>query len=405
MGLLKLFSILLILIFPMAEIGRIQFSNGVAVSLNDIFLAGLIISFAIYLFRKKKLANFKGSFLSKPLLLFSVIALISLILNIFNLTIDHFLISFLYLIRFVSYAFLYFIFKEFDTKFKIKVNYAMLFSGSMVVLLGFVQYLFYPSLRNLYYLGWDEHLYRLFSSFLDPNFAGAFYAIFFVYTVNFMRSYLKKKEQLKILGMGIISVLTLIALYLTYSRSALIMLIVSVVVYLYLINKKKFIALILLGVFLSIFILPKSFQTEGTNFLRATSSEARVANAKQAIQVIGKSPIYGIGFNAYRYAQNSLSPLSGPDWQVSHGGAGTDNSFLFILATTGVIGFAAFIFILYKLTRLGFTNIKKNKMAVVLVSVLLGLVVNSLFINTFFYVLILEWIWIIAAFTESSKLS
>jgi O-antigen ligase len=279
----------------------------------------------------------------------------------------------------------------------------MLFSGSMVVLPGFVQYFFYPSLRNLYYLGWDEHLYRLFSSFLDPNFVGAFLAIFFIYTVNFTRGYLKKKEKLKILGMGMLSTLTLVALYLTYSRSALIMLIVSVVVYLYLINKKKFIVLILFLVLLSVFILPKSFQTEGTNFLRATSSEARVQTLQESLKVIQKSPVYGIGFNAYRYSENQLGLISGPNWEVSHGGAGSDNSFLFVLATTGVIGFIAYLYLLFKIFSLRNNNLKGgNQFRIVLISSLAGLIVNSLFINSLFYVFILEWIWILAAFTESN---
>jgi O-antigen ligase len=203
--------------------------------------------------------------------------------------------------------------------------------------------------------------------------------------------------------MGMLSTLTLVALYLTYSRSALIMLIVSVVVYLYLINKKKFIVLILFLVLLSVFILPKSFQTEGTNFLRATSSEARVQTLQESLKVIQKSPVYGIGFNAYRYSENQLGLISGPNWEVSHGGAGSDNSFLFVLATTGVIGFIAYLYLLFKIFSLRNNNLKGgNQFRIVLISSLAGLIVNSLFINSLFYVFILEWIWILAAFTESN---
>lgn len=399
MGLLKLFSILLIVFFPIAEVGRIQFSNGVAISLNDILLAVLIIVWAISLFRKKK--SLEKSQLFKPIVAFSVIALVSLLLNLTNLSFDRFLISFLYLARWVSYALLYFVFKEFDAKFKLRISYVLLFSGFLVVLLGFVQYFFYPSLRNLYYLGWDEHLYRLFSSFLDPNFAGAFFALFFLFSISFIPDFIKDKKWLRFSIVSTVAVLTLGALYLTYSRSALIMLIVSVVAYLYLINKKRFVVFILLGILLSIFILPKSFQTEGTNFLRSASSKARVEGVKEALMVIQKNPIYGVGFNAYRYARNQQG-LSGPNWQISHGAAGTDNSFLFVLATTGVIGFAVFLWLLYKIFSLGLINIKKNKLSVVLLSLIAGLIFNSLFINSLFYVLILEWVWIMSALTENS---
>jgi len=399
MGLLKIFSILLILIFPLAEIGRIQFSNGVAISLNDVFLIFLIIAWVVYIARKKR--NFNKAQLFKPIVIFSSIGLVSLLLNFINLNLGSFLISFLYLVRWVSYALLYFIFREFDTKFKLKINYAMLISGSIVVLLGFVQYFFYPSLRNLYYLGWDEHLYRLFSSFLDPNFAGAFFVIYIFFAISFISGFFKKREWRKFSIVSILVFFALVALYLTYSRSALIMLAVSTVIYLYLINKKKFILLILLGIFLSIFILPKSFQTEGTNFLRAASSESRVQTAKEAISVIEKNPIYGVGFNAYRYARNQQG-MNGANWEVSHGAAGTDDSFLFVLATTGAIGLVSFAWLIYKIFKLGKINLKKNKLAVVLLSIITGLIFNSIFVNSFFYVLILEWIWIMTAFTESS---
>ena len=180
------------------------------------------------------------------------------------------------------------------------------------------------------------------------------------------------------------------------------MLLVAIVGFLYLINKKKFITLILLLALISIFILPRSFQTEGTNFLRAASSESRVKTVQEALVLIQNSPIYGVGFNAYRYAGNRLGIITGSVWETSHGAAGTDNSFLFVLATTGVIGFLAYVYLLAKIFALGFSHLKNNKYTVVLLSSLLGLTINSFFINSLFYVFILEWVWILVAFTESS---
>lgn len=399
MGLLKLFSILLIITFPIAEVGRIQFANGVAISLNDILLGILIAVWVIYLLRRKK--KIQKGVLFKPLVVFSAVALICLILNFSNLGLSKFLISGLYLVRFVCYASLYFVFKEFDAKFKQKVSLMLLFAGLLVVFLGFVQYFFYPSLRNLYYLGWDEHLYRLFSSFLDPNFVGAFLAMFFLFSLSFIPRILNKKPSLKFLPTIGVSVLILGALYLTYSRSALIMLVVGLVAYLSLTNKKRLIAISVIGLILLVFLVPKSFQTEGTNFLRIASSDARINAAGEAVKIFSKNPLYGVGFDAYRYAQHQQG-LGGQYWQTSHGGAGTDNSFLFVLATTGVIGLLAFLYLLSKIFVLAFSNLKKSKFAVILLSSLLGLIVNSFFLNSLFYVFILEWVWILAALTESS---
>ncbi len=399
MGVLKGLLFLFIVSFPVAEVGRIQFSNGIAISLNDVLLVALIIVWAIIRWRKNRVI--KKSTLTKPIIAFSLIALGSLILNFSNLGIDKFLVSFLYLVRWAAYASLYYIIKDLNKGDKFRIDRLLLFSGFLVVFFGFIQYFLYPNLRNLYYLGWDEHLYRLFSTFLDPNFAGTFFALYFLYTVNYLRAF-AKKNKVERLVVSLISLLTLLALYLTYSRSALLMLLVGIMVYLFIIDKKKLILIAVLVVLLMIPLLPKSFKTEGTNFLRIASSGARLSAAQDALVIFQKSPLYGIGFNAYRYAQNRQGLLSSKDWRITHSGAGTDNSFLFVLATTGIIGFAFYLYLLLKIYNLGSTNLKRSKYASVLIPVLLGLITNSLFLNSLFYVLILEWVWVLASLTESS---
>jgi O-antigen ligase len=236
---------------------------------------------------------------------------------------------------------------------------------------------------------------------LDPNFAGAFLAIFFLFIISFIPNVWKKRAWIKIGLFTIMAFITVIALYLTYSRSALMMFAIGVVTYLLIVGKKKLISISIIIMILIIFLLPKSFTTEGTNILRATSSGSRIITALETLNVIKQSPLYGVGFNAYRYAMNKMGH-NDLNWQKTHAGAGTDNSFLFVLATTGIIGFAAFTYLLFKILRLGFTKRKKNTYAVVLLSALIGLMVGSIFVNSLFYVFILEWIWILAAFTEGN---
>ncbi len=400
MGLLKLLFTLFIFLFPIAEVGRIQFKNGVAFTINDLLLGLLVVCWAVYrFFIIKKPLKF---YLQKPILLFITIAFLSLAVNFLNLTVNNFIVSSLYLVRFVFYLSLYFIVKEFDLIFKKKIPFLLIFSGILTVALGYIQYFFYPSLRNLFYLGWDEHLYRMFSTFLDPNFAGIFFAIFFIYLLGFIKETINKKDNLKLLGFSALSLITLVAVYLTYSRSAFITLIVAVTTYLILSGKKRLIFVVLGLLVLIIFLAPKSFKTEGTNFLRINSSTARVSSIEQGIQIFKKSPVLGVGFNAYRYAQNKYSGLNNSYWQITHSGAGTDNSFIFLLATTGIVGLASFLYLLYKIFALSGRNIEKNKYGVVLFSSLLGLIAGSIFINSLFYVLLLEWVWILAGLTENS---
>lgn len=398
MGVLKIIFSLLILSFPIAEIGRFQFSNGIAFSVNDILLITLVIFWLSYHFFNKK--KIKGGALSKPILIFTGIALFSLILNIQHLSAVNLFISFSYLLRWIIYASLFFIVTEFDKQFKARIPYLMLFSGSMVVLSGYIQYFFYPSLRNLFYLGWDEHLYRMFSVFLDPNFLGAFLVLLLMLTLGLIYKLSKTGNNKTFLILSPLGVFTLIAIYLTYSRSAFVMLIISLVSFLFLIGKKKVILISVLFLLLIIFLMPKSFQTEGTNLFRTFSSVQRIESSQIAVKIFQESPVFGVGFNAYRYAQNKLG-LNNKNWQITHSGAGTDNSFIFVLATTGIIGIISYIYLIFSFFSLSRANLKKNVFSLILFSSLAGLIFNSLFINSLFYVFILEWIWIIASLTEN----
>jgi len=397
MGILNYLIIFLLIIFPIAELGKIRLGS-IAFSLNDILLLATFILWAVLDYKKIRKTRF---YLLKPILLFISIGVFSLAINFINLKINEFFISFLYLIRWGLYSSIYFILVTRDKEFIKKIKYILLIPISIVLLSGIFQFLYYPSLKNLFYLGWDEHLYRLFSTFLDPNFAGTFLVISLIYLAFIAwQSYLKKKNNMLIL-ISILAIVNLVSIYLTYSRSALIMLLVSSFIFLFLIKKMKLL-LLLLVIFVSlIFLSPKAFQTEGTNILRIFSSQERIKSAQIAVNIIGQNPIFGVGFNSYRYAQNKYASLNDSKWEVTHSGAGTDNSFLFVLATTGFIGFGIYLYLVYKVFLLGKEK-NNNPASIVLISVLSGLLVNSLFINSLFYVFILQWVWILAAITENN---
>ena len=397
MDLLKYLLIFLILIFPIAEVGKFQVGS-VSITLNDIFV--FIIAFVWFL-KNKNFKKIKGD-LKKPVFLFIFIGLLSLIVNILNLNFSAFFVSLLYLIRWILYSTIYFVLVSQDKKFIKKFSDFLLIPITLVLLFGYIQFIFYQNLRNLFYLGWDEHLYRLFSSFLDPNFAGAFLVISLIFLIYKTMESIKDKNNLKIYFISTLSFLNFLAIYLTYSRSALIMLLVSLITFLIITKRKKLLLVLLIPLVAFIFLSPKSFQTEGTNLLRIASSEARIQSAAVALDIIQKHPVLGVGFNAYRYAQNKYANLTDTKWEVTHSGAGTDNSFLFVLATTGVVGLTAYIYLIYRIFMLGKNNLKKNFFAAVLIASLSGLLVNSLFINSLFYVYIMEWIWILASLTENS---
>lgn len=399
MNILKILFILLLIIFPLAEIGRVQFSNGVAVSLNDMVLFLTIIAWLTYKIVSK--TKFKKPILYKEIAAFSIIAFVALLFNFNKLNTESIFISFLYLVRWVFYALLYFIVLDFDIKFKNLIMKFLFISGFITVIAGYMQFFLYPNLKNLYYLGWDDHLYRMFSTFLDPNFAGAFFVIYFLFTLFLASKHIKEKIDLKVIIIFLACGLSLGAVYLTYSRGAFLMLLVGILSFLWLKGKRK----VLLGVFtvliLLLFLAPKSFKLEGTNFLRVVSTKGRIASMQQGINMFLQNPVLGVGFNSYRYALNRDFGINNQIWKTTHAGAGNDNSYIFILATTGVIGFFTFCLLLLKLLTFPLKN-KQKKYAIVLFPIVLALFVNSLFINSLFYVLILEWVWILTGLTESN---
>lgn len=393
MFLLKIIFTIFLLLLPLGEIARLQLKNSIAFTLNDILLAITILT-SIFLIILKK--NVKKSFstpLLKPIVFFVGVGFLSLVINSSYLNQLEFLTSFFYLLRWMAYASLYFIVLGFDQSFKKKISQILIFSAILLVFVGYVQYFLYPNLRNLYYLGWDEHLYRMFSSFLDPNFAGTFFVLFLIFITGRFYSLLKKKQDNASILLGLISLFTFLAIFLTYSRSALVALFAGIISFLFLINKKKLILGILITFILIIFLSPKAFQTEGTNLLRTASSKARLDSAEHAITIFKENPIIGVGFNAYRYAQYRYGFLKGENWQETHAGAGTDNSFLFLLATTGILGLVSYLYILRKMM------LKEDPM---LKSSIIALIVSSFFVNCLFYTFIMEWVWILIALRKNN---
>lgn len=183
MSIVRKLTYLSILLIPIGELGRLQIFGSGAVHPGDVIIGIAVLSWFFLLVKNRNFSVFK-SFLTKPLFIFLGICLVSLLVNIVHLNQTSFLISLLYSVRFFLYAMLFFIIKDFDKKQKILVVKLLVFSGAIIVVGGIIQYFLYPNLRNLYYLGWDEHLYRLFSSFLDPNFAAIFISLFLTFFLS-----------------------------------------------------------------------------------------------------------------------------------------------------------------------------------------------------------------------------
>ncbi len=399
MGFLKLLFILLILSIPFGVITRISFAPNAYVYLHDIFVLLIFIVFLYKVILKKAKVNF---FLLKPFLIFVCFALTSLLFVYQTLTPITFLISLSYLIRYILYFSLIFSLSLFNKDTFNALKETMVISGLIFIFFGFIQYFFYPNLRNLYYLGWDEHLARFFSTFLDPNYAGAFLVLYLLFVLQIIVEKVKPFQKSMVYYMAL-AFITLTSIFFTYSRSAFLMLLVGVFLFLFFQTKPKII-LLSLGILVLLFLAFANPQVEEFNPLRVASSKARVTVLKDTLMVIQKNPIFGVGFNAYRYAQVRYGLRTDSGSSKSNADAGTDNSFFFVLATTGIVGFLIYLYIWKDILGKSLSLIrKKEKIGVLVFSSIIALFADSLFVNSLFYPLIIIWVFILIGFMGYRK--
>lgn len=407
MGVLKFIFIIFLGTFSIGEIIRFDLGNNIYVKMVDIAAAFLLLAWIINNF-KDLIKKVKSNSLFTSIMWVVLIMCISLVVNFKNFSGNEILASFSYTVRWVLYASLFFIVKSFTPKFKKKVSYLLLIVGGLITFFGFIQYFFYSNLRNLYYLGWDEHMHRMFSTFLDPNFAGAFFVMYLMLLLGIFLYFFENNKIKNTYFIGLVSIFSLLSIFLTYSRSALITLLTSTVMFCVLTRKLKWtIGIILIwGIF--VIISSKSFYIENMNLWRTASAEARIDTALIAVKIIRENPILGIGFNTYRYVQIDYGFRNSVNANISHADAGTDNSLLFIFATTGVVGLIIYLNLILMMMKKSYDNYTKHTkkniqkyIAIALISSMGGILINSIFINSLFYSFILIWIWLMLGLTEN----
>ncbi len=315
--------------------------------------------------------------------LFVLTAILSLIFTPLHLKPFEYLISFSYTLRFALYLFFsYLIYSGAFSSLKKNISNILIFSGVGLSLLGLLQLIFVPNLEFLQTLGWDPHYFRTVSTLLDPNFAGAF----FVLTLMLLFTHSRL----------LFFILVYSALLTTFSRSSYLMFLISGVTLSFLNKSKK----ILLFTIILFILLLTGFQIysqqvakpRGIN--REQSASFRLDTWQQGLTIFQKSPIFGVGFNSYKYAVAQYN-LSDSQFLDSRGSTTNDSGFLYVLATTGVVGFIAYFLFLLSILKLSFKN------NFVLFSGILGLTLHSFFANSLFYPFILIWILLQVSDTKS----
>lgn len=370
---MKILAILLWVSLLLGQLGAIPLGGGVILYVQDIVLSFMIL---VAIIRHGLLRKFCKLRLVRPIALFAVLGIISLIANSSIYPTEVMGKGSLYLLRWITYAVAYgvILVSPFSAQFWL---WWLASFGVALSAIGLVQFVWYPDLRNLWYLGWDPHYYRVFATLLDPNYVG----ILLVLTIFVLALMLARYARLRawiVLLMGLAG----LALLLTYSRSSYLAFLAGVGVVIVLFRRWKEGVIFALLFLLAVVYIPK-LGGETLSLDRYDSTVSRLQNWQQTAMEITKRPVLGYGFNVLPFLL----------------GAGIDSSILFVGVTTGLVGLASYIWLIVKQVTLARRS-KDKSFKVLFYATIVAVCVHSLFVNSLFYPWVMIWMWVLVGVAE-----
>lgn len=367
-----------ILSVVLGEFGRFPFGKSGAFSITDGLIVLLILFFFIWqVVNKNKIYTPKVFILT---LAFLTIGAVSLLWSLSRFPLPDVVKGVEYLVRFSAYTFVFTIVYNLK-KYKIldfeKLTNFYIVSGLILAIFGFIQLVIFPNFETITRFGYDPHLSRLSSTFLDPNFIGCYLVIVF----GLLTARIKSKD-IKSSWIRVSYLVILAAIILTFSRSAYLMLFVFSFLF-GLIAWRKLLIFMLVFSLLSALILPRSYQRIASALTLDISSRERLQSWGNGLKVFQINPFIGIGFNNIRAASEQLNLFKTYSWDGGHSGGGFDSSFITVMSMTGMVGLAIYLLVWVDILR----NLLKKKTfeQLAVFSVLISLLINGQFINSLLF--------------------
>lgn len=317
------------------------------------------------------------------------VSLISLISAFSWADVSTVLVGFSYWIRFVVYSGLILVARDTFRPSGRSIVGALVWLGVLFAVVGLLQFVLFPDFSSFVTHGWDPHYYRVLSTFFDPNFAGIFMSLSFLFIIDCLygkNTYERFQKLALVLGFTIL----LVAIVLTFSRSTYLAFASGITVFSIMKDKRIFVAMSLLALCAFIFIPRVQVRVIGAITIDATAS-IRIEDYAKTIAIIADNPLLGVGFNTYRAAQSSYGYFRddrGVGYYGGNAGAGADNSFLFTLATMGVVGLFAFVAFGIALSRSALTVPHKTY----ILSSIVAVFVHAQFVNSLYYPWVIAWL-------------
>jgi O-antigen ligase len=374
------------------EFGRVELLG------NSFLLLDLIAPVVLLTWIARKLIRRESFYFTRintALLSFFAIAALSLVVGATELNAAELQFALLYLIRFATLGSFFFLAQD-SVKKKSKVVNWLLLAGGILALVGFYLFKTIPdfSEAGLADLGWDPHIGRLTSTWLDPNFIAGGFAFLLALLGG---KILHTREFLKQSWLVFLAGIMLAALLLTYSRSGLVALGFSGLVLGLVGNRKLLIALIIVGI-IGMGVSQRLSERIGELAQSVTSltgesqqvldptAQLRVSSWQEGLRIWKANPLLGVGYGTYKFHQTFAS-------ETSHAASGSDASLLNVAATTGILGFTAFLIFLGNLLLLAWQK-RKTALGIGFLSAVCGLLIHSIFVNSLFFPAILLYLMI-----------
>lgn len=393
--------IVLFLTVVSGQLTRINLTGSGGIVASDLVVPLFLLSWLAYkIIRKEK---FIASPMDNSLIAIIFIFIASFLLAGFHY---HSLTSLFYLVRLIMYLSLFWPFYELLHDKKHSAVNLMIFEAAiyLLVLLGFIQLMVFPNLLSLMIYGWDPHKNRMVATFLDPNLLAGFLNIAFAYFLaKFYES--EKPWWEKIWPLLIVG----LAIALTVSRSGWLMMAIILAIFGLFCDRKIFVIGALI-VALAFFFVPRFSQRIREGIDLQGSAGFRLDSWEQGYQLIKNEPLFGVGYNNLEQAKLDKGFITEADFK-SHSVAGLDSSLQVLWSTTGIIGLLFYLYWYFKNAFLGFkAYFAKGKKAVIfglaVGAILIGFLIESLFVNSLFYTpIILELMFVLAVFYNKLELN
>jgi hypothetical protein len=387
------------------NLGRIPvFSTGdhyIPILVNDLAVGALIVAGAVAMAGHRAL---RLDWVAGFALLFAGFGGLSTALAVprFNLATSELLVSAGYLVRWLFYFSVYVVaintLRASDAP---KVWRALEWAIMAFAIFGIFQAAFLPGFAQLVYpdsrpqLDWDPQGHRLVSTFLDPNFAGAFINIGLVVCLSRMAVGVRVKAW-KPLTLALAVVLTL-------SRSSLLALFVAIVVILSISGLSKRLVRALGVAAALVAVASPQLLRYAASFhkLGVTDQSAldRLVSLAHGSTVLKDHWLIGIGFNTWGFIAERYGWLR--SFTATYG---LDGGLFFILVLTGVIGLALYLGILWSVYRAARRVWRNPVMSAEARGLAIGaavsipmIVVQSLFTNSLLLPFLMEPLWVLWA--------